>query len=51
MASTCPADLLGEHDRGRIAPGMHADLVLLDGMLRVRATWIGGESAWIEVGP
>jgi hypothetical protein len=25
--------------------------VLLDGMLRVRATWIGGESAWIEVGP
>ena len=51
MASTRPADLLGEHDRGRIAPGMHADLVLLDGMLRVRATWIGGESAWIEVGP
>ena len=51
MASTCPADLLGEHERGRIAPGMHADLVLLDATLRVRATWIGGEAAWYETGP
>jgi N-acetylglucosamine-6-phosphate deacetylase len=51
MASTRPADLLGERERGRIAPGMHADLVLLDETLRVRATWIGGEAAWSEAGP
>jgi N-acetylglucosamine-6-phosphate deacetylase len=50
MASTRPADVLGEHERGRIAPGMHADLVLLDQSLAVRATWIGGEAAWFEVG-
>ena len=50
MASTRPADLLGERERGRIAPGMHADLVLLDETLRARATWIGGEAAWSETG-
>jgi N-acetylglucosamine-6-phosphate deacetylase len=46
MASTFPADVLRERLRGRIAPGMHADLVLLDETLQVRATWIGGEAAW-----
>jgi N-acetylglucosamine-6-phosphate deacetylase len=51
MASTRPADLLGERERGRIAPGLHADLVLLDEALRVRATWIGGEAAWSEADP
>ena len=30
--------------------GMHADLVLLDEALQVRATWIGGEAAWPEAG-
>jgi N-acetylglucosamine-6-phosphate deacetylase len=50
MASTRPADLLGERERGRIAPGMHADLVLLDETLQVRASWIGGEAAWSETG-
>jgi N-acetylglucosamine-6-phosphate deacetylase len=50
MASTRPADVLGERERGRIAPGMHADLVLLDETLQVRATWIGGEAAWSEAG-
>ena len=48
MASTRPADLLGERERGRIAPGVHADLVLLDEALQVRATWIGGEATWSE---
>lgn len=43
MASTDPAAALGLGDRiGRIAPGMRADLVLLDADLGVRATWIGG---------
>jgi N-acetylglucosamine-6-phosphate deacetylase len=51
MASTRPADVLGERERGRIAPGMHADLVLLDQRLQVRATWIGGEAAWSDAGP
>jgi N-acetylglucosamine-6-phosphate deacetylase len=48
MASTYPARVLNDRERGRIAPGMRADLVLLDDTLRVRATWIGGEPAWSE---
>jgi N-acetylglucosamine-6-phosphate deacetylase len=51
MASTRPADVLDERERGRIAPGMHADLVLLDDGLRVRATWIGGAVAWSGQAP
>jgi N-acetylglucosamine-6-phosphate deacetylase len=51
MASTVPADVLGECERGRIAPGMHADLVLLDEAVQVRATWIRGDVAWSETSP
>jgi N-acetylglucosamine-6-phosphate deacetylase len=51
MASTVPADVLEDRERGRIAPGMHADLVLLDEALRVRATWIGGAAEWSEASP
>jgi alpha-D-ribose 1-methylphosphonate 5-triphosphate diphosphatase PhnM len=44
MAATIPADALGLNDRGRIAPGMRADLVALDpSSLAVRAVWLGGE--------
>jgi len=44
MASTYPAQWLGLGEcYGRIAPGYHADLVLLDAALEVQATWIGGE--------
>lgn len=44
MASLYPAMLLGLDDRrGRIAPGMIADLVHLDDSLEVRATWVGGQ--------
>jgi len=46
MASTYPAKVLNDRERGRIAPGMRADLALLDDALQVRATWIGGEPAW-----
>ncbi|HYM85864.1 MAG TPA: amidohydrolase family protein, partial [Pseudoxanthomonas sp.] len=43
MASAYPAEFLGIGDRyGRIAPGYRADLVALDGDLRVVDTWIGG---------
>ena len=44
MASLYPATFMNLEDRrGRIAPGYRADLVLLDGDLTVRQTWIGGE--------
>ncbi|MGK6320477.1 N-acetylglucosamine-6-phosphate deacetylase [Sphingomonas sp. DT-204] len=43
MASTVPAAFLGlKHVTGRIAPGLRADLVLLDDDLHTAATWIGG---------
>ena len=46
MASTGPAAALGlDDDVGRIAPGMRADLVMLDTGLEVRATWIAGEGS------
>ena len=43
MAAAYPADFLKlSESRGRLAPGLRADLVWLDDDLRVRATWIGG---------
>ncbi|HEX5182243.1 MAG TPA: N-acetylglucosamine-6-phosphate deacetylase [Allosphingosinicella sp.] len=43
MASGAPAAFLGlAGETGRIAPGLRADLVLLDDDLCVRETWIGG---------
>lgn len=45
MASAYPADFLGISGvRGRIAPGLAADLVLLDDALRVQRTWIAGDA-------
>ncbi|WP_421739587.1 N-acetylglucosamine-6-phosphate deacetylase [Caulobacter sp.] len=44
MASSSPADFLGlTGQRGRIAMGQAADLVLLDEALEVRETWIDGK--------
>jgi N-acetylglucosamine-6-phosphate deacetylase len=45
MASTYPAAFMRLTDRGRIAPGLRADLVLLGEALEVRATWVGGRQA------
>ncbi|MBI1208774.1 MAG: N-acetylglucosamine-6-phosphate deacetylase [Azospirillum sp.] len=43
MASTYPARFLGIADRrGRIAPGLAADLVRLDGALAAREIWVAG---------
>jgi N-acetylglucosamine-6-phosphate deacetylase len=43
MASLYPARFLGlDHDIGRIAPGLRANLALLDDELRVHSTWIDG---------
>jgi N-acetylglucosamine-6-phosphate deacetylase len=39
MATRTPAALLGlDHERGRVAPGLRADLVVLGPDLRVRWT-------------
>jgi N-acetylglucosamine-6-phosphate deacetylase len=46
MASATPAAFLGLGDRiGAIAPGMRADLVLLDDSFTVHETWIGGRAS------
>jgi len=43
LASRNPAEFLGlDHERGRIAPGYLADLVLADDELNVLDTWISG---------
>ena len=42
MASLTPAEFLKLEDRGRVAKGYRADLVLLDAGLNVKSTWIGG---------
>lgn len=43
MASSTPARLLGLKNKGTIAPGMDADLVLMDSNYRVMRTMIEGE--------
>jgi N-acetylglucosamine-6-phosphate deacetylase len=46
MASTYPAEFLGlGGELGRIAPGYRANLVLADGDLQVRETWIDGRAS------
>jgi N-acetylglucosamine-6-phosphate deacetylase len=47
MASLYPAEFLGlAHERGRLIPGMRADIVALDGSLCVRGTALAGQ--WQE---
>jgi N-acetylglucosamine-6-phosphate deacetylase len=41
--STNAADYLGEHERGRLKPGCHADFVVLDRDLNIKAVYIEGE--------
>ncbi|WP_313031924.1 N-acetylglucosamine-6-phosphate deacetylase [Massilia alkalitolerans] len=42
--STNAADYLGEIQRGRLAPGCHADFVVLDRDLNIKAVYIEGEA-------
>ena len=42
LVSANPARYLGLHDRGKIAPGLRADLLVLDEALRVEQAWVGG---------
>ena len=46
--STYAADFLGLTDRGRLAAGCHADLVVLGRDLRLTAVYVEGE--WIDLG-
>ncbi len=48
MASTAPANAIGETERGRIAVGTHADLVLLSPQIEVLMTIVGGEVAYTK---
>jgi N-acetylglucosamine-6-phosphate deacetylase len=51
MASRAPAAFLRlDHELGCIAPGFRANLVLLDGNLAVRETWIDGEAQLMQDG-
>jgi len=43
MASALPAQILNLDQKGRIAVGYDADLVVLDDKLRVAQTWVGGK--------
>ena len=47
--STLAAEFLGLPDRGRIAPGAWADLVLLDGDLQVRRVVVEGDEIDLDV--
>jgi N-acetylglucosamine-6-phosphate deacetylase len=42
--SRYPADYLDEHERGRLAPGAWADLVVLDASLQPLAVFVEGET-------
>lgn len=46
--STHAADFLGVHDRGRLAAGAHADVVLLDRDLRISRVLVEGEAIALE---
>ncbi len=45
MASSYPADYLRLSDRGRLLPGLRADIVHLDNGLHACDTWLGGQRA------
>ena len=45
-----PARLIGLTGKGSIAPGMDADLVVLDGALDVCATYVAGQKVWPALG-
>ena len=46
-ATAIPAAVIGQTLRGRLGPGAVADIVLLDGELRVQATFCGGRLAYV----
>lgn len=49
-ASYNPARAVGFNDRGEIAPGKRADLVVVDYAMRVKSVLVGGEALAQEPG-
>ena len=49
-ASQHPANVVGEHRKGRLTPGAEADLVVLDRRLGLVATVVGGQVAYDPTG-
>jgi len=45
-ATRIPANLIGRHDLGRLAPGASADFVWLSDDLRTVATWVAGKQVY-----
>ena len=43
LCASTPAGQLGLNNRGRLSPGLRADIVVLSPGLGVRQTWIGGQ--------
>ena len=43
MASTTPASVMGLSDRGRIAVGLRADLIMMDSELKMKRVFLKGE--------
>ena len=49
LVSDGPARLLGLADRGRLEPGLRADLVVMDrATRRISMTVAGGQVAWLS---
>ena len=48
LVSSGPARVMGWQDRGRIAPGLRADLVILDDQGRIGGTIAGGQVSYLS---
>ena len=50
MMSDTPAKVMGFRSKGRIAPGMDADLVLFDDDIKIKRVFVGGKSCFPQCG-
>ena len=48
MACTTPAKIMGFHDRGVLAPGLRADVILFDDNIHVSHVIVGGRTIYTE---
>ena len=48
MACTTPAKIMGFHDRGVLAPGTRADVILFDDNIHVSHVIVGGRTIYTE---